>query len=207
MSRCMLSGMRTICWMKPFYNMRLRMAEVLERRWGPVYEFSELKKTISDIRDNVFDGFYLNEEEDDIPDGLCQGDVIEGDLPFIWVDENGGIRARRYAWWVVLSNTCDISNGKLKYIALAPVERMRREEDASERFTRYTIFHNFYLPPWGEVTGDVMMVVDLRLTTHVSADTRLIDARRASMGRDAWYLFHCCLVRFLARDDGRRDVG
>ena len=72
-------------------------------------------------------------------------------------------------------------------------------------FRRYRHYRQFYLPPWAATAGDHHYVADfLRpVTIHKKAFARAeVLARLTYKG---WLLFHSCVVRFLARGDGRND--
>jgi hypothetical protein len=73
---------------------------------------------------------------------------------------------------------------------------------------RYTQARKFYVPPWSAAAERHLHIADLLLP--VAIDKRVFQGRdatlQARMGRGAWVLLNACLVRFLARDDGRYDI-
>lgn len=69
----------------------------------------------------------------------------------------------------------------------------------------YDAFRGFYVPPWP--SGDELhRLADFTRPVTLHKDAAPAHAKVvARMQRPAWVLLHSCLVRFLARDDGRHD--
>lgn len=91
-------------------------------------------------------------------------------------------------FWLVLGNTCDFDRPlrEVAFTQLAPIWNLAEEEPVPAQglaaLSQYTIFTRFYLSPWESAVSNMTLI-----------------------SREGWLLFHACLVRFLARDDGRND--
>ena len=115
-----------------------------------------------------------------------------------------------FRYWLVTGNTCDFARGAdvptTQMVPLVVVEgELSREEVA--RLRRYEYFRSFYVPPWPGCADQRHRLAEL--VHPVAIDRRALRADCAKvvarMQFPAWALFHACLVRFLARDDGRFD--
>lgn len=151
-------------------------------RWPPTaYDEEDLATQIRAlVVSPTFDrDFYVGGDFDRAP---CQGDVVD---------------------------TCDFERAvdEVPWTQIVPLVRypsglLSRDDLRAHR--AYQAFRKFYLPPWPGIDPDTHHVADLLLLVALhkkalSGPARLV----ARMSYRAWVLFHSCLVRFLARADGR----
>lgn len=181
-----------------------------EGRWPPVYDAAGLRRMIEDLVND--EAFSVRFWELVLRDGVCQGDVVHLDSTVPVLDDTGQpALTDSCKHWLVLGNTCDFSRDAedVEWTHFAPLVDVgvepRRELLQAYRTYRYS--RQFYVPPWPG--GDYShRVADFTrpVTVHKRAFT---DAARvvARMQFPAWVLLNSCLVRYLARDDGRHDPG
>lgn len=179
-------------------------------RWPPIYDAEELKGTIKKLSTSheLTKHFYT------VPVGrnAFQGDIIElkSALPLIWKDGKPGIK-QDIERWMVIGNTCDIDRSldDVTYTQVIPIAQVVNEDvKASDRqlFLTYGYFRRFYLPPWDETIAEEIYFADFTRPVTIHKEALAQHATRiTSMTFDSWLLLHSCLVRFLARDDGRND--
>lgn len=179
-----------------------------DERWPPVYDFLELEDQIRRIaRSEVPGKDFWSNWDDPIP---CQGDVVRlrSGVPLIDSDGQPTVLGE-FEHWLLIGNSCDFSRDLtevpwsqvLPIVALAP--ELLRPEDV-EKLRSYAISRRFFLPPWSEADAGRIHFADFQ--RPVTVDKRLLlngVQRCARVSRSGWVLLHCCLVRFLARDDGR----
>lgn len=184
-------------------------------RWPPVYDADDLVDQIKDLtsREDFEARFYeWRRDRATVPlDDVCQGDVVElaSDVPVMGDDGLPGVISNNTRMWMVLGNTCDFYRDldDCRWTQIAPlVDLGGPEPDPALRdaLRRYSQFRRFYVPPWRDSAEQSYHVVELPLM--VSIDKRAFpEAARvqARLSRPAWVLLNACLVRFLARDDGR----
>lgn len=117
--------------------------------------------------------------------------------------------------WLVVGNTCDFDREltDVRWTQLVPIISLGGTTELSttqlDAVRKYTQARTFYLPAWiAEKERDVYVAdllrpvgVDKRVFRGPTA-TAVVQAR---VSRAAWILLNACLVRFLARDDGRYD--
>ncbi|WP_428818808.1 hypothetical protein [Microbulbifer sp. MCCC 1A16149] len=179
-------------------------------RWPPVYDAEDLKVTIAKLSNSaeVYKNFYRVR-----PEGLpYQGDIIrlQSAVPLIWDDGQAGILGE-FEYWMVVGNTCDIDRNieQVDTTQIVPIVFLGGEDvtvQDRQSYLTYAYSRQFYLPPWEQdVDGslcfaDFTKMVTIRKTGLVKHADIV-----ASMTIHSWILLHSCLVRFLARDDGRFD--
>ena len=196
------------------------MAEKGER-WPPVYDaddlIREIKRLTSDER--LERGFFEWRRDRSLVglDDVCQGDVVvlDSDVPVILQDGAPGTVDHPERVWMVIGNTCDFDRtvADARWTQLVPIvnagnlgEVTPTEVNAARRYTQA---RRFYVPPWSSETEAQLHLADLLLP--VAVDKRALHGPErtatlhARMSRGAWVLLNACLVRFLARDDGRYD--
>ena len=179
-------------------------------RWPPVYDFEGLGEEINRLvstRD-IFDVFFLKRNLDS---NLCQGDILKFPGQFPFIDENGNITVidEDYDYWMILGNTCDLhrnlDNPHFSHITpLIPID-----EDAPDGVVKglqsYDSYRRFYIPSWDAST---IHGYAIDFTSICSVDIQCLQNRTELTTRltfNSWILLHSCLVRYLARDDGRHD--
>jgi hypothetical protein len=152
-------------------------------------------------------------------DDICQGDVVllESEVPVILDDGKPSIIDHPERHWLVIGNTCDFERSldDVRWTQMVPIANLGWLAELGQgqlaAARRYTQARRFYVPPWSAESESRLNVADLLLP--VSVDKRALQAAagvtgvlRARMSRAAWILLNACLVRFLARDDGRYDA-
>jgi hypothetical protein len=146
---------------------------------------------------------------------VCQGDVVEleSDVPVILEGGQPGVIDHPEGAWLVVGNTCDFDRdlADVRWTQVAPIldvgaaSPMAQAEIAALR--RYTQSRVFHVPEGSAAVANRMHVADL--LRPVGVDKRVFRGPspaglvQARMSRAAWVLLNACLVRFLARDDGR----
>ena len=184
-----------------------RDAAVRERR-PPIYDAQQLAGQIKDLsgRGELSKQFYSNYLVE-IP--WCQGDVIELSTQFAYIDQDGDpsvLDGLSCKYWLLMSNTCDLARdlSNVRWANLIPLLEVQPTIEELAVLQQYTQSRKFYAPPWA---SEIQHMV-AEFTMPITVDRRGLDGRgvrAARMSEIAWYLFHSCIVRYLARDDGRLD--
>jgi len=193
-------------------------------RWPPVYDLDDLVAEIKrlTIHPDIATAFYewrRDRSTTELSD-VCQGDVIElaSEVPVILEDGQPGTVDHPDAHWLVIGNTCDFDRNLdvarwtqlVPIISLGVTTELSATELASTR--KYTQSRSFFIPAWSVDAERHLHVADL--LRPVGVDKRVLQGAgqtgqkgviRARVSRAAWILLNACLVRFLARDDGRYD--
>jgi hypothetical protein len=193
-------------------------------RWPTVYDADQLANAIRDMSrgDDVATDFYAIQRQTE-PD-FCQGDVVTitsrrrflrrdapARIPFL-DDTAQAATATAPPHWLIVGNTCDIVRdvAKVEWTQLVPVHEYGPQSDVGAdtlaKFRQYRYAKYFYLPPWDPDEPAQVRFADLLrpATIHKQALSEHASVT-ARMSFEAWVLLHACLVRFLARDDGRND--
>ncbi len=143
-------------------------------RWPPVYDLETLLEQINQIRvrKGFFEAFYCR---NDLP-GFCQGDVInfESDFPFIDADGEISFIPNPDNLWLFVGNTCDFSKstGDFKYTHICPVEEVPEHtaEDLQNGFYSYSTYKRFYLPVWQRTDPSRGYFIDLSFMPRLTED-------------------------------------
>lgn len=179
-------------------------------RWPPIYDASDLEAIIRDLseRGQLDLQFFSS-----IPaDRVCQGDVVRlpSSIPLIHEDGQPAITGD-CIYWMVIGNTCDIDRDidTVSWSQIVPLNVFQANDLADEDLAalrRYRYSRRFYIPPWAAHVNEQHFVADfLRpVTIHKNALLHVAQVE-TKLSYVAWILLHSCLVRFLARDDGRFD--
>lgn len=179
-------------------------------RWPPVYDAEDLAATIRRLveSDRLNDQFYSRFST---PHGPFQGDIVRlrSGLPLIGADGALSIMGE-YEHWMVIGNTCDIQRdlNDVTWSQVVPLEFLGSDSDLTSDQLRvlrkYSYSRRFYVPDWSPGRGRRHYVADfLRPVTVHKGALREAAQVEARLGYYSWILLHSCLVRFLARDDGR----
>ncbi len=196
------------------------MAEKGER-WPPVYDLDGLVAEIKRLteRHDIANAFY--EWRRDRPvnalGDVSQGDVISlaSDVPVIVEDGQPATVEHPDRHWLVVGNTCDFERklDESRWTQLVPIISLGAAADLtatqSAAVRKYTQSRSFFVPPWNANVEQQVHVADL--LRPVGVDKRAFRGTepkcvvQARVSRAAWVLLNACLVRFLARDDGRYD--
>jgi hypothetical protein len=180
-------------------------------RWPPTYDAEQLRDQIRELAGSeaLESRFYVNE-----PDlVLCQGDVFRMPAPIPLIDEEGeAVALDDVECWMAIGNTCDFARTleDVQWTQLVPIldlgEATQLAPVELQKLRTYQPYRSFYIPAWSADREDRIWVADLTrpVAAHKQAiqDVATLEAR---LSQAAWALFHSCLVRFLARDDGRYD--
>ena len=181
-------------------------------RWPPVHDAQELGRTIHDLanRDDLDAVIYDRGRAADAGP-CCQGDIIELSEGVPLLDENcTGAVLDDFTHWLVIGNTCDFARAMdaVRWTQVVPIiELLGATPQHLEDLRRYRLSRQFFVPQWaGSAQPDRVMVADL--LRPCALDRRAIAACARVVARlsfRGWLLLNACLVRFLARDDGRFD--
>lgn len=183
---------------------------VAESRWPPVYDFDELTATIRSIVDSESLEKRLYEPPGQFP-SFFQGDIIRlpSEIPFL--DHDGQPKAEEPPpFWAIIGNTCDFDKPikSISFTQLVPLLGLGMTVDlqsALPDLRRYRYYTQFYVPPWDRSVQENVFVADFLRPVAVHKGAFANAEVMARLTREGWILFHSCLVRFLARDDGRND--
>lgn len=190
-------------------------------RWPPVYDLDDLVAEIKRLTDdeNLERNFFEWRLDRSTlrHDDICQGDVLHlsSEVPVILQDGQPATVAHPEGFWLVIGNTCDFDRtiDEARWTQLVPIASLGSVAGLTSTQVsaarRYTQARRFYIPPWSHAAESDLHVADLLMP--VAIDKRALNgAERAAtlqarLSRPAWILLNACLVRFLARDDGRYD--
>ena len=183
------------------------MNESIHQRWPPTYDFDDLKDQIKDLVNDGSSPADFYREDPNLPE-VCQGDVIRLGSNIPMIDEDGEPSAmdRDTDYWLVVGNTCDYERSEVSHLGVCPIfDYEPILGGRTESLRRYETSRIFHVQPWVE-TLPTSFGVDLTLTVGASKKALTLSSERCCrMSMKGWFLFHCCLVRFFARDDGRHD--
>jgi hypothetical protein len=190
-------------------------------RWPPVYDLDDLVAEIKRLTSHseIATAFYewrRDRSTTELGD-VCQGDVIElaSEVPVILDDGQPGTVDHPDGHWLVIGNTCDFDRklDETRWTQLVPVISIGVASELSptelSAARKYTQSRSFFVPPWNAAVEQQVHVADL--LRPVGVDKRVLQGAgpkgvvQARLSRAGWILLNACLVRFLARDDGRYD--
>lgn len=182
-------------------------------RWPPVYDEDGLRQVIADLSaGSLFDEFFWPVTDEP---AVCQGDIVAltADIPCI--DAGGETVATDQAGrWMVIGNTCDFARlsteADVPWTQLVPLIDLGGDADFDgpelAALRRYRYSRRFYVPPWPALEEVRHHCADF--LRPVAAEKGVFGTHARVVARlsfRAWVLLHSCLVRFLARGDGRFD--
>lgn len=181
-------------------------------RWPPVYSADDLKDQITGlIRDKtIFTKFY--EPRVEAPN-KCQGDILELNSEALFLDEELSpvTSQNKFSNWLLIGNTCDIHRDlkTAKWSQIVPIYNVGKTSEIAaeqlEKFQLYSQSRVFYLPPWNDQLKDSHFLADLLRPVTINKTGLLKVKTVGRINFHSWILLHSCLIRFLARDDGRYD--
>lgn len=181
-----------------------------EKRWPPTYDLEDLLTQINEISqlNGISYSFYTKSCDLD----FCQGDVIflESDFPLINEDGDVALIENSLNLWVFVGNTCDFTRplDNVKFTHICPLTKLpdATPEELLGTLHTYSTYKKFFLPDWDSSNTSKGYYIDFSKMCSIAKDGITKNAKlKARMGRHSWLLFHSCLVRYLARDDGRND--
>lgn len=177
----------------------------MQSQWPPIYDYEGLLQTIKRLKENgqLIKNFYSSDRER----AFLQGDVIKLDAPELLINSNGQAeKLDSSGFWVIMSNSCDLDRSieQVKYAQLIPIELYQElSEDLLLRAKKYETSRTFYMPPWEDkqlVHGIADFCRPVTVSREALSKLALLVTR---LNFHSWLLFHSCIVRFLARADGR----
>lgn len=189
------------------------MRELEPGRWPPAYDAEQLQQSIRDLvdGDKLHEAFY--EPLGRPRTGYAQGDILELDARFVYLNRQASPSKASdpNARWIIIGNTCDLDRSidQVRWTQLVPVRSigLMSTVPSSVRaaFRRYKHGRRFFVPPWTREVAQECLIAEF--TEMLTIDRRGLDRGTvvARMDYPGWILFHSCLVRYLARDDGRHD--
>ncbi len=181
-----------------------------ECRWPPVYDFDSLGSEINKLVANqsIFDVFF---HQRNLDSGLYQGDILRypGIFPFIDEDGNVQVMEETFDYWLILGNTCDLDRELPSPHLSHIVPLTSLEEDIPDEILSglmsYNSYKRFFIPSWDSSIASGF-ILNFTYICSVDKKSLLNHAQvRARLTFKSWLLLHSCLVRYLARDDGRHD--
>lgn len=133
--------------------------------------------------------------------------------PWVCINDDAQAEAQddTSGYWLLLSNSCDLdrSLGEVNWAQMVPIEffsDLPRSE--VEKYKCYQMSRAFYVPHWDRSSSGQHGIADFTMPVTVSRNALIANAKVvARLTRYSWILLHSCLVRYLARDDGRHDAG
>lgn len=185
------------------------MFDPTKARWPPVYDAEGLARQIRELIEShdVESRFFARGP---VGTDVFQGDVVRLPTQMPLLDETGAPTAGGdFEFWLVLGNTCDFDRADVDWSQLVPIDRVPISlvpSPVANALARFELYRRFLVPPWpGDADGvSVLRIAELihPVTVHKRAlrEHGRVVARMSHLG---WMLLHACLVRFLARDDGR----
>ena len=178
-------------------------------RWPPAYDAEDLLSLIHSIKsDHRSSSFF------DLRPTVaqrCQGDIVHLPSGIPVLDSNGdpGVTDHESELWLVVGNTCDFERDldDLQWTQIVPLLSVGTEADIEPGllldFKNYRVSRYFYVPDWRSGQRQEHFLAELPMPVTVDKSAILSAAVHARLSRSAWILLNACLVRFLARDDGR----
>jgi hypothetical protein len=181
-------------------------------RWPPIYDAEQLAGQIKGLtaQDALFDNFFA-ETPKDVP--WCQGDVVRLPPMVPYIDDKGPavLEGDDLSAWLLLSNTCDLCRplNTVEWAQAVPIRLLGSDSDITQNelqaLRRYQYARQFYVPDWSAASPRRHQVAELTMPVTVAREALNTATRLARLSLTSWVLLHSCLVRFLARDDGRFD--
>lgn len=181
-------------------------------RWPSIADRDDLNDVIGSILDAgpSFDArFYQTGTLVGGP--ACQGDIVQlsSAAPFIDASGDAIITDVTFEHWMILGNTCDMSRQDEARSHIAPLIALAEPipDNKLQALRRYEYSRQFYVPAWPDAKPAKHHLVDFMQIVTIEKAAFQADCARvlARLEFPAWALLHACLVRFLARDDGRFD--
>ncbi|HWO23001.1 MAG TPA: hypothetical protein VNO30_29875 [Kofleriaceae bacterium] len=180
-------------------------------RWPAIWDKADLDRALQGIVEAgpEFEAKFFQQGE--LRGGFaCQGDIVEFRSMLPLISEDGEIvAADEYEHWMVLGNTCDMDRDEVEHSTIVPLEVIQPAptEDKLLILRSYAFYRQFYVPPWRDDEQQAhrmaMFVNPVTIEKKAFRDDCARIVARLEFG--AWALLHLCLVRYLARDDGRHD--
>jgi hypothetical protein len=177
-------------------------------RWPPVYDAEGLAKVIIELAGSPDFGARFWDLGARTHGDVFQGDIVGLDSEVPLLDESGQpVVTDACSYWLVIGNTCDFDRPvhDVPWTQIVPTVDLGSRVDAQHLsvFRHYKYSRHFYVPAWPQGDGKHRFADFTRPVTIHKAAFKGPAKIVARMQQPAWVLLHSCLVRFLARDDGR----
>ena len=181
-------------------------------RWPSIADRDDLKDVISKILDSgpEFDArFYQTGAF--VGGFACEGDIVklESAAPCIDASGNAIVTDVTFDYWMIIGNTCDMHRDDELRSQIAPLVALAEPvpDEQLRALRRYEYSRQFYVPAWPDAEEPNHYLVDFMQIVTIEKAAFRDDCARvvARLQFPAWALLHTCLVRYLARDDGRFD--
>lgn len=173
-------------------------------RWPPVYDFDSLKAQIKELLERGLEEDFYKKSPN--LSEIFQGDIFKLDTPFPYIDEEGNIVAEDTNLWLVLGNTCDITREDLNFTNIIPLEVLDDEVPSHiiENLKKFQNYKKVYFPDLSQLSKGYM--ADFTKVCTIEKKFLLKNSEKiCELEFHAWVLFHSCIIRYFARDDGRHD--
>lgn len=185
----------------------------MTRRWEPVYDAESLTREIARLAAAVQNQTYPFYMLTMAGQTYCQGDIVEMNVGLPCIDEDGEAVALEAPspFWMLVGNSCDHDRELslvpwTQAVPLVPGARANVSPAMLREQREYKHARRFYVPTWPNGgDSETIFWADFLRTIPVHRKALKPSMLRARLTKEAWYLLHACLVRFLARDDGRED--
>lgn len=173
-------------------------------RWPPVYDFDTLQEQIKELLAKGLDeGFYKDTHNND---EFFQGDLISLESGFPYIDENGDIVAEENNIWLILGNTCDIAREDLYYTNIVPLDILENDVpiDIINKLKSFQNYKRMFFPDTSKASQGY--IADFTKICTIEKQFLIKNATKINeLEFHSWVLFHSCIIRYFARDDGRND--
>lgn len=184
-------------------------------RWPPIYDFEQLGQQIKDLISDgsIFCQFFVHTIDET---SLFQGDIVSLKNYPIYIDRDGDIAVidEEFDYWVILGNTCDLSRNMTSgresvfphLTHVSPLMPIPNDipTDILNNLKKYKLYKRVFIPKWGDEGND--FYIDLTIMNSIEKQCLINRSNvMARLNFKTWVLLHSCLVRYLARDDGRHD--
>ena len=173
-------------------------------QWPPVYDEDELERAIASGLNQIGKTFF----EAKILDGWCQGDIVRlpGAAPVVGPEGDPVVVDVPASHWLLLGNSCDLDR-TLDEVAWSPaVPLLPCSLISPQRLATvqsYQTVRTFFVQSWAAETCD--SYADFTLIASICRLWLNSQKPFARLRQASWTLLNACLVRYLARKDGRND--
>lgn len=183
----------------------------MTNEWPPSYDQDQLENTLKQLLDSgrIYTNFY---ESAGPFDGICQGDILRSECEFPFLDRDGDVASldahHPEERWFYIGNTCD----QARSISDVPVGQVVRiihigslAPELLKSVRDYKTAKLFFLPPWlsrDEGPYAASFIWPASISRHALHSRFTVEAR---LNQSSWYLLNMCIIRYMARSDGRHS--
>ncbi|MCK5536165.1 MAG: hypothetical protein KAI79_05015 [Bacteroidales bacterium] len=170
-------------------------------RWPPVYDFDSLKNEIKELSSSAtYESFYTTNLDSE---NIFQGDILELPMNFPYIDIEGNVVGEEIQLCVVLGNTCDLTRDDVSYTNIIPLDILPAEtpKHIIDSLKNYQSYKKMLFPGNG-----IDYMIDFTKSCTINIEYLKNSSKKLyQLEYTTWVLFHSCIVRYFARDDGRND--